>query len=177
MKKPEGLPSGKKSPIGGPPKANEPTVVLPNHREPAIERLLIVGAGDSGAELCRQALRRQEFHRKPVAFADDDPRKIGTSILGVPIAGRCPDIPKIVEKYGVDVAIIAIPSASDSEKLRLGQLCRRSGVPFNILSAVPEFPDNTVSIARMRRLPSPSRNVRLAPANAAISVNVWFRSR
>lgn len=46
-------------------------------------RLLIIGAGDAGAELCRQALSSRSFRLNPVAFVDDDFSKVGTSIFGV----------------------------------------------------------------------------------------------
>ena len=115
-------------------------------------RLLIIGAGDAGAELCRQALSMRNFGYVPVAFVDDDPGKSGTSISGVPIAGRCEEISAVVQSHRVDIAVIAIPSASHVQRLSLVQFCDQAGIPFRILPNEPNVAGNGVNIGRVREL-------------------------
>jgi len=115
-------------------------------------RLLIIGAGDAGAELCRQALNLRNFYYMPVAFLDDDPGKLGTSIFGVPIAGRCEDISAVVKRHSVDIAVIAIPSATHAQMVLLVQICDQAGIPFRILPNEPNFVDDTVNISRIREI-------------------------
>ena len=119
-------------------------------RERPSRRLLIVGAGDAGAELCKQALSSRTFGFKPVAFVDDDPRKLGGSILGVPIAGLWQDISRVVSEFSLDMAVIAIPSASPSERHYVVEVCQQSGVPFKILPATSDLLDGTVNITNVR---------------------------
>ncbi len=118
--------------------------------DPSFQRLLIVGAGDAGAELCKQALSSPAWRLKPVAFVDDAPHKTGTSILGMPVAGRSRDIPRVVDEYGVNLVVIAIPSATPLEKRALVDVCQQCEVPFKILPAMPDLLEGTVSITQVR---------------------------
>lgn len=71
---------------------------------------LIVGAGKSGEMLVRDLLREQAGRYRPVAFVDDNPGKIGKEIHGISVVGTCNEIPEAVARFGIDLAIIALPS-------------------------------------------------------------------
>jgi len=115
-------------------------------------RLLIIGAGDAGASLCSQAFSTTRFHYSPVAFADDDRNKVGQTIIGVPVAGRISDIPSLVRRYQIDIAVIAIPSASPSRKRAIVDICREAGVECKILPATADLVDGSVSISQIREV-------------------------
>src|SRR5436309_16087141 len=51
------------------------------------ERILIYGAGDAGELALRELLNNAGLSLQPVCFLDDDPRKHGARIHGVPVAG------------------------------------------------------------------------------------------
>ena len=57
-------------------------------------RILVVGAGDAGEMIVREMLQTPEKGYFPVAFADDDPAKLGQRIHGVPVLGAIPEIPR-----------------------------------------------------------------------------------
>ncbi|MFP6678786.1 MAG: nucleoside-diphosphate sugar epimerase/dehydratase [Dehalococcoidia bacterium] len=115
-------------------------------------RLLIIGAGDAGASLCSQAFSTRAFQYTPVAFADDDKRKIGQTIIGVPIAGQISEIPALVRRYDIDIAVIAIASASSSRKRGIIELCRDAGIDCKILPATSDLVDGTVNISQIREV-------------------------
>ncbi|MBI2856596.1 MAG: polysaccharide biosynthesis protein [Chloroflexi bacterium] len=114
------------------------------------KRLLIIGAGDAGASLCRQALATPTLRYRPVAFVDDDPTKVGSTILGTPVAGLCRDISRVIGEYRIESAVIAIPSASPSQMRSLVELCQGTGVPFKVLPSTADILDGNVSISRIR---------------------------
>jgi FlaA1/EpsC-like NDP-sugar epimerase len=116
----------------------------------SLKRMLIVGAGDAGAALCRQALGSPTFGYTPVAFVDDDPHKVGTTILGVPVAGRCRDISRVVGRYQIDSAVIAIPSATSTQMRTLVELCSLADISYKVLPATSDILDGNVSISRIR---------------------------
>ncbi|MCH7593200.1 MAG: polysaccharide biosynthesis protein [Chloroflexi bacterium] len=115
-------------------------------------RLLIIGASDMGASLCSQAFSTSSFQYAPVVFADDDRSKVGQTIMGVPIAGSISDIPSLVRRYAVDLAVIAMPAASSSRKRAIVEVCREAGVECKILPATADLVDGTVSISEIREV-------------------------
>ena len=115
-------------------------------------RLLIIGAGDAGAALCSQAFSTSSFQYVPVAFVDDDNTKVGQTIIGVPVAGQISEIPALVRTYGIDIAVIAIPSASSSRKRAIVKMCLEAGVECKILPATSDLVDGTVSISQIREV-------------------------
>jgi len=77
------------------------------------KKVVIVGAGDAGVMIAREI--QNSGYGKIVFFLDDDPLKIGRSILGIKVEGPISRIMEFVKKYGVDEVIIAIPSATGDQ--------------------------------------------------------------
>ena len=59
-----------------------------------LKRFLIVGAGDAGEALLREIMRMRVEQYDVVGFIDDDRKKIGRSIHGVPVLGGVDSIPQ-----------------------------------------------------------------------------------
>jgi FlaA1/EpsC-like NDP-sugar epimerase len=89
----------------------------------AMQRLLIVGAGDHAEALAREVGRQPDLHFRLVGFVDDDSSKHGMMIHGVPILGPVDRIAEVVARHSVEHVIIAVPSASGPEIRRLIALC------------------------------------------------------
>ncbi|MDX1655052.1 MAG: nucleoside-diphosphate sugar epimerase/dehydratase [Candidatus Competibacteraceae bacterium] len=96
-------------------------------------RILIVGAGRAGEIMVRDLLRDPKREYQPVAFVDDDIRKIGTEVQGVRVVGRCERIPQVVVRYRIDMIFIAIPTASSAAMQRIVEYCEDSGRMFRTL--------------------------------------------
>ena len=73
--------------------------------------VLIVGAGVAGAMVVRELRRHPQAGLVPVAFLDDDPRKLGARIYGLPVAGALADLPSVIKEYEAEEVIIAMPTA------------------------------------------------------------------
>jgi FlaA1/EpsC-like NDP-sugar epimerase len=93
----------------------------------ALKHVLIVGAGRAGVALAKDLLttRRQEVD--VVGFVDDDPDKLGATLLGRPILGTTQDLGEIPRRRPIDQVIVAIPSAPPRVLRRIAELAR--GVP------------------------------------------------
>ncbi|MGH2911577.1 MAG: polysaccharide biosynthesis protein, partial [Solirubrobacteraceae bacterium] len=102
--------------------------------------VLIVGAGDGGRLVLREILRNRELGLSPVGFVDDDVRKRGLRIDGVPVRGNTEgDLPRILDEAEPDEVIIAIPSAPGVTRARVVRECRRRSVPVRTLPTVFEL--------------------------------------
>ncbi|MEC9294073.1 MAG: nucleoside-diphosphate sugar epimerase/dehydratase [Chloroflexota bacterium] len=115
-------------------------------------RVLIVGAGDAGAALCRQVLSTPDFLIEPVALIDDDIAKTGQSLSGVPVVGTSQNIPTIVKSMQIDMVVIAVPSATPEQRSQIVEYAREAHVEFRILPATDELLKGNVSISKLRRV-------------------------
>jgi FlaA1/EpsC-like NDP-sugar epimerase len=77
-----------------------------------VERIAIVGAGSSGAQLASELLSRRGHGIEPVCFLDDDAAKHDLHIHGIPVFGAPERMAELGEKFGVTEIILALPSAS-----------------------------------------------------------------
>lgn len=111
--------------------------------------LLIIGVGDAAASLCAQARGARTFPYTPVGFISDG-EGIGTTIQGVPVLGTIEDIPAIVLQHGVEVAVIASPTASSSRKREIVRLCQQINLTCKILPRTSDLLAGTVSVSEIR---------------------------
>ncbi|MBK5929379.1 polysaccharide biosynthesis protein [Halochromatium salexigens] len=114
------------------------------------ERVLVVGADRAGEMLVRDMLRDRSHQYNPVAFVDDKLRRQGGDIHGVPVRGRSEQIPALVESLGIDLIMLAVPTASDAQMQRLVELCERSGKPFRTVPQLKSVLSGAISIRQLR---------------------------
>jgi len=106
------------------------------------KKVLIVGAGETGAAVI-QGLRHSHDHRYEVMCAvDDDPAKQGRKILRVTIAGTINDIPKLVERYGIKVILLAVKNATGKEKRRISTICAKTDCELKKIPDLFDFAEN-----------------------------------
>ncbi|WP_413505465.1 polysaccharide biosynthesis protein [Photobacterium phosphoreum] len=77
------------------------------------KNVIIYGAGSTGRQLCFTLRSNQEY--KVVAFVDKDPTLFNTNIMGVRVYNS-DDITKVIDKKNVTKILLALPSASRSER-------------------------------------------------------------
>ncbi|HAF61777.1 MAG TPA: hypothetical protein DCK95_05580 [Anaerolineaceae bacterium] len=93
------------------------------------ERVLVVGAGDGG-ELAVWLLNKSEYASafNTVGFVDDDYRKQGLEMAGLPVLGRTSDIPRIVEDHNIGLVLFSISKIKRLDRKRILELCEKTGV-------------------------------------------------
>jgi UDP-GlcNAc:undecaprenyl-phosphate/decaprenyl-phosphate GlcNAc-1-phosphate transferase len=94
-------------------------------------RVLIYGAGDAGELLVRELLNNPTCGRKPVGFADDDPRKKGKVIHGLCVLGGNGSLPSICERLGVEEVVISTNRISDARVSEILRECQDIGIELN----------------------------------------------
>jgi FlaA1/EpsC-like NDP-sugar epimerase len=103
------------------------------------KRAIIVGAGEAGVMVLREARINPKANIEVVGFIDDDRRKKNLRIQGVGILGACSEIPSIVEKYGIDEVIIAIPSAKGEVIRMIVSYCQIPSVKIRIVPGLQKL--------------------------------------
>ena len=103
------------------------------------DRILIVGAGDAGVSIMQEMRRNLKLGLNPVAFIDDNPRKLGLNIQGLPVVGNRYQIPEIVSTKNIRQVVIAMPTTSGKVIREIVDLCQAIGIKVTILPATGEI--------------------------------------
>lgn len=106
---------------------------------PDATRLLIVGAGESTSSLLRDLDRQEDLSVRAVGLLDDDPRKLGRILHGVPIVGVVDDLIEAGRSLEVDQVLLAIPSATSELVRRVADAAAELEVPLKVLPGVNEL--------------------------------------
>jgi lipopolysaccharide/colanic/teichoic acid biosynthesis glycosyltransferase len=70
-------------------------------------KVLVIGAGRAGRQIV-QAIRGSNSGLGALGFIDDDPKKAGTTIDGLPVLGDSSQLPYLVKHYSVGMVVVAI---------------------------------------------------------------------
>ncbi|MEO1690635.1 MAG: polysaccharide biosynthesis protein [Cyanobacteria bacterium J06631_6] len=103
------------------------------------DRVLIVGAGDAGVSILQEMRRNLKLGLNPVAFIDDDPKKLGLNIQGLPVVGNRFRIPEIVAAQNIRQVVIAMPTTSGKVIRDVVDVCQAIGVTVNTLPSTNEI--------------------------------------
>jgi FlaA1/EpsC-like NDP-sugar epimerase len=98
--------------------------------------IYIIGAGFTGVTIASEIRAKRAFGRV-VAFLDDDKKKIGTRIDGIPVLGPIEAVAEILKTTPADLAIIAIPSATREQLAGIYAVLTRAG--FSRIRIVPRI--------------------------------------
>jgi len=73
-----------------------------------LRRVLIIGAGRAGSTLAEMIQKLNPLPFSLVGFIDDDPKKIGKKIAGLPVLGKSTDLIELIQKEQVSDLIFSI---------------------------------------------------------------------
>ncbi|HEY8548401.1 MAG TPA: nucleoside-diphosphate sugar epimerase/dehydratase [Vicinamibacterales bacterium] len=139
-------------------------------------RVLVVGAGDTGALVVREMRRNPQLGLQPQAFLDDHPAKHGKRIHEVPVAGSIADLETVVAAEEIDEVVIALPTAEGGVIRRVVDACQRAGVPSRAVPGLFELLDGGVSVSRLREIDIADL-LRRAPVRARPGAGVYLRDQ
>ncbi len=123
------------------------------HRYGDYHRVIIIGAGNAGEGLVRDLLRDGNYYLyKPIVFVDDDLSKLGREIHGIRVAGTISALPKLISKYDINLALIAIPSASSASMRSVLNVCEKSKIKCYTLPGIKDLTNGHVSINILRSI-------------------------
>jgi FlaA1/EpsC-like NDP-sugar epimerase len=112
--------------------------------------VLIIGAGYTGGMIARHMMTDPQVHGMPKAFVDDDPSKEGTLIKGIKVLGNRYDILGIVKRHKIDEIILAIPSATVSDRKEILEECKRTGAKVKTVPSLEEMIHDNVDLQKIR---------------------------
>ena len=120
--------------------------VLGTHGKP----VLILGAGDAAADLLKNLARAGDW--RVLGLLDDNTAKRGREIQGVNVLGPLEDLVSLAPMLGVELAIIAMPSASHQSRRRALEICRRAGVQVQTVPSYQDLMSGKVTVSQVRNI-------------------------
>ncbi len=114
------------------------------------DKLLLVGAGDAAEKIIREVRENKQLPFLIVGCVDDDLKKVGKNIHGIPVLGTLSELSTHLEVVGADELLIAIASASGIQMKRIVEICQATGFPFKVIPGLGELIDGKVSVKAMR---------------------------
>ena len=114
------------------------------------KRVMLIGAGNAGQLILRDAMRMKEDTIKVCCIIDDNPNKHGRYIEGVPVVGARDVIIDMAKKYRIDQIYVAIPSASAVDKREILNICKETGCEMKNLPGVYQLVSGRVTVGDMK---------------------------
>lgn len=114
-------------------------------------RVLIAGAGFSG-QLLIQELKRSDGQWEVVGCVDDDKKKIGAKVHGVPVLGNIEEIPALSAEHRAFEVLIAIPSATSAQMQRIVEICDHARLRYKTVPSLRDFIAGQPSLQQLREV-------------------------
>lgn len=113
-------------------------------------RAVILGAGSAGVAALRELTYSSRYDTRVVGFVDKNTQKVKKRLSGVVVLGTDDDLPKIVKKYDIDTAYIAIKNITKADLRDVIERCRQLNLRTRIVSF--EMHDNANETASVRNV-------------------------
>ncbi|MFZ0217131.1 MAG: sugar transferase, partial [Candidatus Dormiibacterota bacterium] len=98
---------------------------------------VVFGAGDSGHFVAWRLLTLPEGNAyQVIGFVDDEPRKRGLRIHGLPVLGGRDDLPEIVRRRGVQLVVVAIANIPGDALREIVTICQQTDAQVKIVPSL-----------------------------------------
>jgi len=126
-------------------------------RHDGAKGLLIYGAGVAGLALAREIRDNPRLGYRVIGFLDDDSRKQGTTLMGLPVFGGGAQAAGIVEtslagKQKIQEIAVAMPSATGRQIRAAVAKGSMAGVPCRIVPGLGELLSGKLPVGKMREI-------------------------
>lgn len=112
--------------------------------------VLVLGAGEAAVALLRELKQSVQWH--VVGLLDDDVRKRGALVHGVPVLGPLHEVVSLATRHAVHEVILALPTAAHTLRRELTELATRAGLQVLTVPAFDDLLSGRVTISQVRRV-------------------------
>jgi FlaA1/EpsC-like NDP-sugar epimerase len=114
------------------------------------KRIVIYGAGKAGVTLLSEIRGNAQLGYDVRGFIDDDTKKVGHFIHGVPVLGMGADLTAIAPKHALEEVLIAIHSAPGSCISSVLRSCHDAGLRCRTIPSLTEIIENRALAPQIR---------------------------
>ena len=117
---------------------------------PERSRVIVMGAGAGASLLLRDLVVNPAW--QVIGLLDDDTQKKGRNLSGVTVLGSLNEVANYARRFDVRQAIIAMPSATASERRRAVELATDAGLSVLTVPGFDQLLSGKVSISQICRI-------------------------
>ena len=118
--------------------------------EGAARRAILIGAGRAGVMIAKELVARPDI--RPIGFLDDDPKKAGALISGLPVLGPISLLPSVVNEHDAGDVIICIPKIPRATLKKVWAYCEMLPVRTWTVPTLEEILQKKVDISHFREV-------------------------
>ncbi len=124
-----------------------------------VERVLVVGAGESGRRLMQAMIGMPNLGYRLVGYVDDAvatnamPVATERRFLRAPRLGTTADVEQVVAYYDIDEVIVALPAGQQERSLAIIDHCRQRSVRFKVVPDLLQLSLDRVDLSEVAGLP------------------------
>ncbi|MCB0082723.1 MAG: sugar transferase, partial [Caldilineaceae bacterium] len=124
----------------------------------AVERTVLVGAGDVGRMVMRNIAAQPELGYQLIGFLDDNPHKGHTDIGRFRALGEIDNLESLLATQNIQRVIICLPWQSHRTAQRLLRVCNQAGVFAQVVPDLFHLTRNQMQVEQLNGIPLISTN-------------------
>lgn len=118
-----------------------------------VQRVLIVGAGESGQAVLRVMMARKDLGYRVVGYVDDNPDRGNVDLGRVKGLGNLDNLRSTIRKYHVDLVVITLPWSYHDRILSLIRTARKAGAEVRAVPDVFQLNMRQVQVENLDGIP------------------------
>jgi len=115
-------------------------------------RVVVVGAGRTGASVAREILGSPKLPYVLVGFVDDDVSLQRATLHNLPVLGTTDELAELTRKHRLSEAIIAIPRPTLAQLRRIREACTRAGLIYKTLPSLGQLVTGDGQVRYLRKV-------------------------
>jgi FlaA1/EpsC-like NDP-sugar epimerase len=115
-------------------------------------RIFIYGAGTAGVTLLREIRSNSRLRYAVCGFIDDNPHKRGVAIQGIKVLGSGIDLPRLIPRHRISEILIALPSVTGGEMVRILNNCHEAGIKCRTVPALAKMIESNGLATQIREV-------------------------
>ena len=112
--------------------------------------VMLIGAGEAGSIILQEFKNSKFVEKEIVCVIDDDPKKWGTFIHGVPVVGGRRKITQSVVRFGIQEIVLVIPTLKPHERKNIINICQQTGCKMSTLPGIYQLINCDVKVSMLR---------------------------
>ena len=112
--------------------------------------VMLIGAGEAGSIILQEFKNSKFVEKEIVCVIDDDPKKWGTFIHGVPVVGGRRKITQSVVRFGIQEIVLAIPTLKPHERKNIINIRQQTGCKMSTLPGIYQLINCDVKVSMLR---------------------------